>query len=114
MTRARLIGIACAIGSGTLFSSFTLVSRLGLSASLRLPDLAVLRFAIGGTLLLPVLLRHGLGQVSWRSAIALAVFGGLGFAPLAYAGFQLAPASHGAVLLHGTLPLFTHGILVTS
>lgn len=103
----RLVGVACALTSVVLFSSFTLVSRLGLSSALRLPDIAALRFGIGGTLLLPVLLRHGLRGIRLRGAVALALFGGLGFASFAYAGFSLAPAAHGAVLLHGTLPLFT-------
>lgn len=111
MTRPRVAGAAYGALSVTLFSSFTLVSRLGFASSLRLPDLAALRFGIGGTLLLPLLWRHGLDGVRWRHAVALALFGGLGFAPLAYAGFALAPAAHGAVLLHGTLPLFTAAIL---
>jgi drug/metabolite transporter (DMT)-like permease len=104
----RAAGVACAVLSVLLFSSFTLVSRLGLSSSLAPPDLAALRFGIGGILLLPVLLRHGFRGVRARDAVALAALGGLGFALLAYAGFSLAPAAHGAVLLHGTLPLFSH------
>jgi drug/metabolite transporter (DMT)-like permease len=72
-----------------LFSSFTLVSRLGFSSSLTLPDLAALRFGIGGMLLLPALLRFGLSGVRWRDAGALALFGGLGFALSAYAGIAL-------------------------
>jgi drug/metabolite transporter (DMT)-like permease len=107
------IGTLCAVTSVLLFSSFTLVSRLGLSSSLTLPDIAALRFGIGGILMLPVLLRYGLSTVKWRDAGALAFFGGLGFALFAYAGFSLAPAAHGAVLLHGTLPLFTF-VLVSS
>src|SRR5215813_6022068 len=109
----RRAGIAFASLSVVLFSSFTLVSRLGLTHALKLPDLAALRFGIGGTLLLPVLLRHGLRGVSLRAAAMLALLGGLGFAPLAYAGFALAPAAHGAVLLHGNYPLFT-ALLVRS
>lgn len=111
ISRERLIGLSCGVGSVVLFSSFTLVSRLGLSSRLGLPDLAALRFGIGGTLLLPVLVRADLRAVAWRDAAALALLGGLGFALLAYAGFSLAPAAHGAVLLHGTLPLFTYGLL---
>jgi len=107
----RAIGVLCAMLSVVLFSSFTLVSRLGFSSSLTLPDIAALRFGIGGAVLLPVLLRHGLAGVRPRDAGALAVFGGLGFALFAYSGFSLAPAAHGAVLLHGTLPLFTFAIV---
>jgi drug/metabolite transporter (DMT)-like permease len=108
--RERLVGLSCAVVSVLLFSSFTLVSRLGLTSSLTLPDLAALRFGIGGVLLLPVLVRGGLRRATWRGASALAFLGGLGFALLAYAGFSLAPAAHGAVLLHGTIPLFTFAI----
>jgi drug/metabolite transporter (DMT)-like permease len=106
-------GMLCGAISVLLFSSFTLASRLGLSSSLTMSDLMALRFGIGGILLLPVLLRHGLSGVGWRAAGALAASGGLGFALLAYAGFSLAPAAHGAVLLHGTLPLFTFALMRT-
>ena len=111
MTRERLIGLSCAALSVLLFASFTLVSRLGFSSRLQPADLAVLRFGIGGTLLFPALLRADLRRVAWHQSAALALFGGLGFALLAYAGFSLAPAAHGAVLLHGTLPLFTYVLL---
>jgi len=109
--RERRIGVACVALSVLLFSSFTLVSRLGFSSRMHLVDLAALRFGIGGTLLLPALLRADLQRVPWRPSGALALCGGLGFALLAYAGFSLAPAAHGAVLLHGTLPLSTHLVL---
>jgi drug/metabolite transporter (DMT)-like permease len=109
--KKRAIGILCGIAVIVLFSGFILVSRLGFSSSLTLPDIAALRFGIGGMLLLPVLLRYGLAGLQWRDAAALAFLGGLGFALFAYTGFLLAPASHGAVLLHGTLPLFTFALV---
>lgn len=112
--RECVIGTLCALLSVLMFSNFTLVSRLGFSSSLTLPDLAALRFGIGGVLLSPVLFRYGLAGVRRRDAAALAFFGGLGFALAAYAGFSLAPAAHGAVLLHGTLPLFTYVLLAVS
>ena len=113
--RERAIGILCAVLSVILFSSFVLVSRLGYSASLALRDIVGLRFGVGGALLLPVLLRHGLTGVRWREASLLAALGGLGFALLAYTGFALVPATDGTVVLHGTLPLTTFAMLrVTS
>ena len=102
----RAIGIACAASVVLLFSSFTLVSRLGLTGEFAVADLASLRFGIGGALLLPVFVRFGLAGLCLAQAASLAAFGGLGFALLAYAGFRLVPSSHAAVLLHGTLPLF--------
>lgn len=109
MTRSRQtwVGVSCAALSVLLFSGFTLASRAGLSTRLRPPDVAALRFGIGGLLLAPVLIRRGLGGVRRRDALALAFFGGLGFAFFAYTGFWLAPAAHGSVLLHGTVPIFT-------
>ena len=108
--QTRLVGMLCGIVVIALFSGFTLVSRLGFVSSLELMDIAALRFGIGGLLLLPVLLHHGLAGVRWRDAAALAFLGGLGFALLAYTGFSLAPAAHGAVLLHGTLALSTSAL----
>jgi drug/metabolite transporter (DMT)-like permease len=94
--------------SVALFSGFALASRAGLSGTLAPWDLAALRFGVGGVLLLPVLVRYGFTNVAPLHAVALALTGGVGFAACAYTGFALAPAAHGAVLLHGTLPLTTY------
>jgi drug/metabolite transporter (DMT)-like permease len=88
-----------------IFTSFALISRLGIQSSLKPDDLAALRFGIGGLLLLPVIVRHGLAGLKFRDAAALTLFGGIGFAMLAYAGLSRTPANHGSVLLHGSLPL---------
>ena len=103
----RMAGVACALAVVALFSCFTLMSRVGVATSLKLVDSAAVRFGIAGAIMLPVLCRYGLAGVRWQDAAALSFTGGLGFALLAFTGFSLAPASHGAVLLHGTLPLWT-------
>lgn len=106
--RSQLKGIVYASLVVFLFAAFVLVSRSGLSTSLHLGDIAALRFGIGAMLLLPFL---RIGQVKKFHAVEmllLAALGGLGFALLAYAGFALAPASHGGVLIHGTLALTTY------
>lgn len=112
--RAKLIGILCALIVVVLFAGFTLVSRLGFTTSLGLIDIAALRFGIGGMLLLPIFVKYGFSGLRWQQAVILALLGGLGFALFAYTGFSLAPASHGAVLLHGTLSLFTFAIVFFS
>lgn len=104
-------GLGCALLVVLLYASFTLVSRFGLKSSLGVADLAAIRFSTGGLLLSPVLLRQGLRGLALQQALALAILGGLGFALLCYVGFSLAPASHGGVLVHGCLPLFTFAIL---
>lgn len=105
-TAGRALGAACTALVVLLFSSFTLVSRLGLTGAFSVLDLATLRFGIGGALLLPVFVRFGLAGLPLVRALGLAALGGIGFALLAYAGFRRVPSSHAAVLLHGALPLF--------
>lgn len=107
LTTDRAVGILCALLVVILFSGFTLISRIGSKSEFSIGDLAALRFGIGALVLLPVFLRHGLAGLTIWQAGSLAFLGGLGFALFAYSGFFLAPAAHGAVLLHGTLPLFT-------
>lgn len=104
-------GFLYAAGVVLFFSSFTLVSRAGLSSALGIGDLAALRFGISGVLLAPIILSYGLSGLRLVQAAMLALLGGLGFALCAYAGFSMAPAAHAAVLLHGTLPLTTALIL---
>lgn len=98
------IGLACAVGVVLLFSSFVIVSRYGLRTELEPTDLAFLRYVVAGLVLLPVFLRHGTAGLTLRQAVALSGLGAIGFALLAYHGFQLAPASHGSALIHGALP----------
>ncbi|EPX76385.1 Protein of unknown function DUF6 [Salipiger mucosus DSM 16094] len=103
----RAVGIGCALLMVAVFAGFNIVSRLGSETSMTAWDLGFLRFTVGGLIMLPIFVRKGLAGLSFGHAALIALLGGLGFALSAYAGFTLAPASHGGVLLHGTLPLFT-------
>lgn len=105
--RERVVAVACAIAIVLIFTSFNLVSRVGTRSTLGVPDVAALRFGIGGLLMLPFCLRLGLRGLTLPKALALTATGGLGFALSAYVGFSLAPASHGAIFLHGVMPFFT-------
>lgn len=107
-TRKTVYGVLCAVSAVCLFAGFTLLSRLGMTtSSLSAPDIALLRFTVAGTLMLPVLLRYGVSSLRFKDAILLALTGGFGFAMFAYTGFNLAPASHGGALVHGAIPMFT-------
>lgn len=92
--------------SALLFSSFTLVSRLAVQTTFDVLDLAAVRMAVAGALMVPLALRYGMSGLGWRRSVVLALLGGLGFALFAYSGFARAPALHGGVFLHGALPLF--------
>jgi drug/metabolite transporter (DMT)-like permease len=104
--RRRRLGMASVVGVAALFCSFTLLSRKGLTRNFEIEDLAWLRFTGGALILFPWFARYRLAGLGLARALALALCGGIGFATLAYSGFRLAPAAHGGVLLHGTLPLF--------
>lgn len=100
------LGIIAAAVAVLVFTAFTLVSRWGAVTHAGPADLAALRFGVGGVLLAPFLLSAPVRAVGWRRAVVLALVGGTVFAGFAYGGLALAPASHGAVLLHGALPVF--------
>ncbi|MDW3207946.1 MAG: DMT family transporter [Alphaproteobacteria bacterium] len=108
--REHAIGVICALTVVLLFSGFNIMSRVGSTAGFGVWDIAALRFAVGGLIMLPLFLRRRFAGMALAAVIRMAFLGGLGFALLAYAGFFLAPAAHGAVLLHGTLPLFTFAV----
>jgi drug/metabolite transporter (DMT)-like permease len=103
----RLLGVFSALCVVTFFTGFVLASKIGLRGALLPTDLLVLRFAVAGVLMLPLFLRYRLCGLTLLQGLSLAMTGGLGFAALAYAGFALAPASHGSSLIHGTLPMTT-------
>lgn len=105
--RNLTVGLLYGAAVVAVFSSFVLISRIGLRTELQPNDLMALRFGIGGLILLPVFLHHGLAGLKLADALALAALSGLGFAMLAYGGMARAPATHATVFLHGTLPLST-------
>ena len=94
-----------------IWSSFVVVSRLGGNGVLTPFDVAALRIGTAAVVLspwwLPRLLRPSLRKLRWHQSLILALLAGIGYPLSAYAGLHLAPASHGAVLISGMLPLFT-------
>jgi drug/metabolite transporter (DMT)-like permease len=105
--RERRAGFACASLVLFIWSGFILVSRAGATGVLTGWDLAALRHAVAFAVLSPFAAGGSLAAVPWAQSVALALFAGLGFPLCAYAGFSLAPAAHGAVLLPGALPFAT-------
>ncbi|MBM3524978.1 MAG: DMT family transporter [Alphaproteobacteria bacterium] len=105
--RSRALGLLCAVLTLLTWSGFILVTRLGVRSTMSPSDLVALRFIIAGAVMLPWMLRHGLGGLSWQRALVLAMLAGPGFALPAFYGFTNAPAAHGAGLIPGTLPIWT-------
>ena len=73
-----ITGAACASVAVAIWAGWLVVMRLGVTTTISVPDLAALRFAAAGLLLLPVVLRSVSlsivwalpGSSSWFSAVA--------------------------------------------
>lgn len=94
-----------------LWAGFVVVSRAGGQSALTVFDTAALRIATAALVLspwwLPRLLRPQTRRLRWHQALLFASLAGIAYPLLAFTGMTLAPASHGAVLVSGMLPLFT-------
>jgi len=102
-----LLGWLFGLAVLAIWSSWVVISRFGVTASLTAWDVTALRFATAGLLILPWALRWGIGGLNLRQALWLTVSCGAPYAAAAFLGFVYAPAAHGAVLINGTVPLFT-------
>jgi drug/metabolite transporter (DMT)-like permease len=110
-TRNLVLGAAWGIGAALLSAGWWVVTRFSVSHELDHLDhydLAALRFAISGVLLLPVLL-HRWAVIRRTSPLLLALMILTIGAPdslVAGGGLRFAPAGSGGVLVPGALPLF--------
>ncbi len=114
--RTFWIGAVCAAGVLAIWTSFILIARVSAKGHLSPFDISFVRFAFSGLLAVPVLLLRGrwlLGQLApdprlaWQRGAVLAAIAGVAYCALAYSGFFFAPVAHAAVLLPGSLPLYT-------
>ncbi|BFM15590.1 DMT family transporter [Maricurvus nonylphenolicus] len=99
-------GYLYALAAVVIWTGFILVSRMGGISELLSYDVIAIRYATCAALLLPVWwFKYRFNLLNWKLVVA-SVIGGLAYALFAFRGFQLAPASHAAVLLPGLMPLF--------
>jgi drug/metabolite transporter (DMT)-like permease len=99
-------GIFFALAAALIWSGFILVSRQGGVSALNGYDVIAIRYLTCSIILLPIWwfkFRFKLLQVRF---IVASLVGGLAYALFTFQGFQLASASHAAVLLPGLIPLF--------
>lgn len=101
------LGYALALFITCVWTGWILVSRHGVQQSLTIYDIAVLRWGVGGTLILPLAIKWRFGGLSLKRALILMLFFGPPYALVVYAGFQYAPAAHAGVLMNGLLPFIT-------
>jgi drug/metabolite transporter (DMT)-like permease len=122
----RALGLGAAIITVTIWTAFIVIARASVKGSLAPFDIAMARIFGASLVLVPLgawLVRRdrdrpaepgagqssffGLSPLSLRVTAACGVFGGFGYAALAYSGFFYAPAAHASVLMPGSLPLWT-------
>ena len=101
--RAALYGLAAV----SIWAGFIVVARLGIRTSLTPWDIAAIRFAVSGSLLLPYVIRKGLAleRLGWTGFMAVVAGCGAPMVLLANAGLLFAPAAHAGALFPGVTPL---------
>lgn len=121
----RAVGLLAAVVTVTIWTGFIVIARASAQRTLTPFDIALLRIT-GASLVLvpwgwwmvrrrtaalgaaaPACALAGISPLPLRTTALLGSFGGLLYALLAYAGFFHAPATHAAVLMPGSLPLWT-------
>jgi len=86
---------------------WAVVSRLGVRTSLTPCDVATIRFAVAGLLLLPYAMRKGLAldRLGWVGVAAIVTSCGAPMVLLVNVGLLFAPAAHAGALFPGVMPL---------
>ena len=102
--RGSLYGIAAV----SLWASWIVAVRLGIRTSLTPWDLTAIRFVVAGLILLPYLLKKGLGvdRLGWAGVTAIVAGGGAPAVLVSYGGLVFAPAAHAASLFTALIPLY--------
>jgi drug/metabolite transporter (DMT)-like permease len=104
-TLAKLGMVLCVLIYGANF----VISRYAVLNGLTPHDLLAMRFAVAGTLLLPIFLKAGgfrdCAGAGWKHGLILAVMSGIPMSYLMLTGLSLAPAAHGASIGPGTVTL---------
>src|SRR5215813_609817 len=95
------IGVICGIAASLLWAAGFAGVRHGLNVGFSPADIAVHRYLWSGLVLLPVVMRAGIGDlngIGWGRGILLTLLGGPVFAIIGYAGFLFVPLGHGGVI----------------
>jgi drug/metabolite transporter (DMT)-like permease len=96
-----LIGTLCGIGATLGWAAGFVAAKHGVSIGFSPADLAFHRFFWSGLLLMPIVLRDGIKDLSgigWGRGLVMSVLSGPPQAFVAYTGFMLVPLGHGTTI----------------
>ncbi|MEH6450253.1 MAG: DMT family transporter [Oleispira sp.] len=100
------IGYSFALAAALIWAGFILVSKMGGMSELLAFDVIAIRYITCATILLPIWWFKFRFKLFTPRLLICSAIGGLAYALCAFSGFQLASASHAAILLPGMMPLF--------
>jgi drug/metabolite transporter (DMT)-like permease len=102
-------GVLCGAGAALFWAAGFVTIPRGLAAGLSPADIAFHRFVWMGLVLLPVILRDGLGDlggIGWGRGLVVFLLAGPFQAIISYSGFIFAPLAHGGVIHPGSAAMF--------
>ncbi len=103
------VGLLCGAGAALFWAAGFVAIPRGLAAGLSPADIAFHRFVWTGLVLLPIVLRDGLGDlggVGWGRGLVVFLLAGPFQAIISYSGFIFAPLAHGGVIHPGSAAMF--------
>ncbi|HSK41576.1 MAG TPA: DMT family transporter [Arenibaculum sp.] len=108
ITRRELHGIAWGLAAAMLTAGWWVMTRLGVTTTLDQYDVAALRFATSGLLMLPVLwrCRREIAAVRPSLLAVMVLCAGIPYSLVAGTGLRFASAANGGALVSGMMPLF--------
>ncbi|WP_262692140.1 DMT family transporter [Kordiimonas aestuarii] len=97
------LGILCGLGAALIWGAWPVVTSIGVKESITPVQVVMLRFMVAGVLLAPFAFRGPSSLKGWGKALVLAICAGTPYTLLVTTAFQHAPASHGGVVIPGTV-----------
>lgn len=101
-------GIGLGLVAAAIWGAYLAMAKAGVSAGLEPSDIAFIRYAVAGLVMLPWLLIKGVracGGVGWGRATILSLLVGPLFILIGVGGYQFAPLAHGAVMQPAALTI---------
>jgi drug/metabolite transporter (DMT)-like permease len=102
-------GVLCGAGAALFWAAGFVAIPSGLRAGLSPADIAFHRFVWTGLVLLPVIIRDGIGDlggIGWGRGLIVFLLAGPFQAVISYSGFIFAPLAHGGVIHPGSAAMF--------